>query len=296
MENWGCAKPWLCSIPYRHGCSPTVRVPLLKKQMGHSADTKTDRALFASADSKTENGLQNRLLLSIPAAERELLEAHLEKYRFRAREVLHEPHARLKYAYFPNDGVISLVVTTEDGSTVEAAMVGREGLAGIAGAVGINRSPLRQMVQITGEGYRIKAEALAAFLESAPRFQAAICRYAVIMGMQMAQTAACNRLHDVAQRLTRWLLMARDRADLSLFPITHDFLAAILGTDRPSVSLAAQMLQKKGIIDYKRGKIVILNPRKLESASCECYRVIRVFAENSGKTRAKSSGGLSGFP
>jgi len=114
-------------------------------------------------------------------------------------------------------------------------------------------------------------------LESAPHLQLILSRYAAIRGMQVAQTAACNRLHDIGQRLARWLLMTQDRMDSGSLPITHDFLATMLGTDRPTVSLAAGVLQRKKIIEYTRGAVKIVNRKKLEESACECYGVIQQY-------------------
>jgi len=114
-------------------------------------------------------------------------------------------------------------------------------------------------------------------LESTPHLRMMLNRYAAIRGMQVAQTAACNRLHEIKQRLARWLLMTQDRVDSGALPITHDFLATMLGTDRPSVSLAAGVLQKKGLIAYTRGAVKIVNRKKLEAFACECYAVIRQY-------------------
>jgi CRP-like cAMP-binding protein len=221
--------------------------------------------------------LQNQILLSIPDFEYGLIRPHLERFRFGPQSVLHEPSQKLEFAYFPNHGLISLLIATEDGKTVEAAMVGSEGVAGVASAVGIIVSPLRHLVQIPCSGLRIKVGALQSRLKSTPQLQMALSRYAVIHGMQVAQIAACNRLHEVGERLARWLLMASDRVDSTALPITHDFIATSLGTDRPSVSLAAKVLQTKRIVQYRRGAIEILNRKKLESYSCECYRVVRQF-------------------
>jgi CRP-like cAMP-binding protein len=241
------------------------------------------KAVRTTADAKSVGGatdFRNRLLLSLAPSESETIHSLLEPCELRHHKILQEPTEPVQYVYFPNSGLISLVVETEDGSTVEVGMVGREGFAGLAGAVGLSRTPLRQIVQIGGEGYRMKVGALERFLNVNPGFQQLVCRYAVVLGMQMAQTAACNRLHDAFQRLTRWLLMARDRGQLNELPVTHEFLSTVLGTDRPSVTLAAQTLQKRGIVEYRRGKIVILNARKLEAASCECYRVIRTLGHS----------------
>jgi CRP-like cAMP-binding protein len=219
----------------------------------------------------------NRILEAIPEGEFRVIRPHLEFLPLPHHCILHEPSRNLKYVYFLNSGLISLVVAMEDGKTVEAAVVGREGAAGLPSAVALMRSPLREVVQIPGEGFRVRVGSLRNILDSAPNLQMTLSRYAVVQGIQVAQTAACNRLHDLEQRLARWLLMAQDRvASASLF-ITHDFLATMLGTDRPSVSLAAGILQKKRGIAYTRGTVRILSRRKLENSACECYGVIQQF-------------------
>jgi CRP-like cAMP-binding protein len=124
--------------------------------------------------------------------------------------------------------------------------------------------------------------ALERILRSAPQLQTVLNRHAGLQGMQVAQTAACNRLHDIQQRLSRWLLMTQDRVHSGVLPITHDFIATMMGTDRSTVSLAAAVLQKKGIIDYVRGAVKIVNRRKLEKSSCECYEVIQQFEDELG--------------
>jgi CRP-like cAMP-binding protein len=183
----------------------------------------------------------------------------------------------MEFAYFPNRGLISLVVVMKDGRTAEAGIVGNEGFTGASAAVGLNWSTLQAVVQITGEGFRVGFGALQDTLESASHLRLMLSRYAVIHGMQVAQTAACNRLHNVEQRLARWLLMAQDGVESGSLPITHDFLATMLGTDRPTVSLAAGVLQRKKIIEYTRGAVKIVNRKKLEDSACECYGVIRQY-------------------
>jgi CRP-like cAMP-binding protein len=221
--------------------------------------------------------VSNKILLSIPGSEYNSLRPHLEYVRLPNHLVLHEAGEKLEFAYFPNRGLISLVVVMKDGKTAEAGIVGNEGFTGTPAAVGLSRGPLRAVVQITGDGFRVKVGALQETLESAPRLQMMLNRYGVLRNMQVAQTAACNRLHDTKQRLARWLLMTQDRVDSPSLHITHDFLATMLGTDRPSVSLAAAALQKKGRIEYTRGAVKIMNRRKLEGSACECYEVIRQY-------------------
>jgi CRP-like cAMP-binding protein len=141
---------------------------------------------------------------------------------------------------------------------------------------------VREVIQIAGDGFRMLGTALERILRSAPQLQLLLNRHTGLQGMQVAQTAACNRLHDIQQRLARWLLMTQDRVNLAVLPITHDFIATMMGTDRSTVSLAAAVLQKKGIIDYVRGAVKIVNRRKLERSSCECYDVIQQFEDDLG--------------
>jgi CRP-like cAMP-binding protein len=221
--------------------------------------------------------VSNLILLSISDSNYDSLRPHLEYVSLPNHLILHEGGAKLRSAYFPNRGLISLVVVMTDGRTAEAGIVGNEGFTGTPSAVGLRRSPLQAVVQITGDGFRVEVATLQGILESAPPLQLTLSRYAIVQGMQVAQTAACNRLHDIRQRLARWLLMTQDRVDSESLPITHDFLATMLGTDRPSVSLAAGALQKKKLIEYTRGAVKILNRKKLELAACECYGITQQY-------------------
>ena len=220
--------------------------------------------------------VSNLILLSSSDGDYNSLRPHLEYVSLPNHLVLHEA-GKLEFAYFPNRGLISLVVVMKDGKTAEAGIVGNEGFIGTPAAVGLSRSPLQAVVQITGDGFRVEVAALQNTLESTPNLQLMLSRYAVVQGMQVAQTAACNRLHGIEQRLVRWLLMAQDRVDSESLPITHDFLATMLGTDRPSVSLAAGVLQKKKLIKYTRGAVKIVNRKKLEDSACECYGITQQY-------------------
>ncbi len=215
------------------------------------------------------------ILLSISDSDYSSLRPHLEYVSLPNHLVLHEAGGKLEFAYFPNRGLISLVVVMKDGRTAEAGIVGNEGFTGTLAAVGLRRSPLNAVVQITGDGFRVEVGALQNTLESAPHLLLMLSRYAAIRSLQVAQTAACNRLHEIGQRLARWLLMTQDRVASGSLPITHDFLATMLGTDRPSVSEAAGVLQKKKVIEYTRGAVKIVNRKKLENSACECYEVIQ---------------------
>jgi CRP-like cAMP-binding protein len=202
---------------------------------------------------------------------------HLEHVELPTHLVLHEAGRKFEFAYFPNRGLISLVVAMKDGKTAEAGVVGSEGFTGVPATVGLSRSPLQAIVQITGDGFRVSVEALQAMLEATPNLQLLLNRYAVLQGMQVAQTAGCNRLHDLEQRLARWLLMTQDRVDSEYLPITHDFLATMLGTNRSSVSLAAGILQREKCIEYIHGAVTIVNRRRLENFACECYAIMQQY-------------------
>ena len=225
----------------------------------------------------TGKPVSNIILRSSSDSDYGSIRPHLEYVDLPNHLVLQEAGGKLEFVYFPNQGLISLVVVMKDGRTAETGIVGNEGFTGTPASVGLSRSPLRAIVQITGDGFRVKVGVLQSTLESTPRFQLMLGRYAVLQGMQVAQTAACNRLHGIEQRLARWLLMTQDRVDSEKLPITHDFLATMLGTDRPSVSLAAGILQKRHLIEYTRGAVKIVNRKKLEDSACECYGVTQQY-------------------
>jgi CRP-like cAMP-binding protein len=228
------------------------------------------------------NPVGNKILLSITDTEYALIRPHLESLSMPHHLSLYEPGQPLKFVHFPNTGMVSLVIATEDGKTVEVGEVGREGFSGVQAAVGINKNQVREIVQIAGEGLRVKIDALKSVLQSAPGLERILTRYAVVQGMQFAQTAACNRFHNIEQRLARWLLITQDRVDSAMLTITHDFLATMLGTDRPTVSLAAGILQDKQAIEYTRGTVQILSRTKLEESACECYGVIQQYNHEIG--------------
>jgi CRP-like cAMP-binding protein len=226
--------------------------------------------------------VSNKVLLATPDNEYESMRADLRYIDLPHHLSLHEPTQKIEFVYFPNHGMVSQVVVTKDGRTVEVGVVGNEGYVGAGLAAGLTRSSVREVIQIAGNGFRMMGNALERILKSAPQLQVILNRHTGLQGMQVAQTAACNRLHNIQQRLSRWLLMTQDRVDSGVLPITHDFIATMMGTDRSTVSLAASVLQKKGIIDYVRGAVKIVNRRKLEKSSCECYGVIQQFEDDLG--------------
>src|ERR1700679_699298 len=186
-------------------------------------DSKRSRVVQSGERTNTEGKLVSSLiLLSISESDYSSLRPHLEYVSLPNHLVLHEAGGKLKFAYFLNRGLISLVVVMKDGRTAEAGIVGNEGFTGTQAIVGLRKGPLRGVVQITGDGFRIKVGALQDVLELTPHFRMMLNRYAAIRGMQIAQTAACNRLHEIRHRLARRLLMTQDRVDAGALPITHE--------------------------------------------------------------------------
>ena len=221
--------------------------------------------------------IRNKLLLAITDSDFAAIRPHLEFLKLPLHFAMHEPNEKVRFAYFVNGGLASIVVVTKDGRNVEAGVAGCEGFAGAPLLIGLPRSPLREQMQIAGEGFRVEGRAFQAVLSKRDGLRTSLTRYAVILGMQVAQTAACNRLHEVSHRLARWLLIAQDRLDSAILPITHEFLATMLGSDRPSVSVAIERLQKKHVLSSRRAVLKVLNRKLLEKAACECYQAIRQF-------------------
>lgn len=244
---------------------------------------KNFRTAQTSERSNVEGkSVKNKVLLAMPDNEYELMRPDLTYIDLPHHLSLHEPWQNIEFVYFPNRGMVSQVVVTKDGRTVEVGVVGDEGFVGAGLAVGLSRSSVREIMQIAGDGFRMVGSALERILRSAPQLQMILNRHSGLQGMQVAQTAACNRLHDIRQRLSRWLLMTQDRVGSGELPITHDFIATMMGTDRSTVSLAAAVLQKKGIIEYVRGAVKVVNRRKLQNSACECYGVIQQFEDELG--------------
>ncbi len=217
----------------------------------------------------------NLILRGLPRAESLQFFSSLEFVRLRLHQVLHEPGDAIKSGYFMNDGMCSVLTVQPDGESVEVGLIGKEGFVGLPVIFGFKTSALRIITQGDGSAYRIDAALLRGFLPECPALERQLQRYSMILGIQSTQLAACNRLHDVEERLARWLLMSFDRIGTRTLPLTQEFLAQMLGTRRSTVSVAASILQKAGMISYTRGNVTILNKAKLEAAACDCYEIIQ---------------------
>jgi CRP-like cAMP-binding protein len=222
----------------------------------------------------------NQILGALKQSEREQLATHLELIALSRSEVLYESNDKLQYTYFPITATVSLVCPLEDGSTVEVAMVGNEGLLGISAVMGRNETLNQAIVNVEGHAYRISVAALRSVLaRSGGRRKGTLnmlmLRYAQTLLIQMSQTAACNRRHTIEQQLGCWLLSTFDRANSNSLSITQESIAYVLGVRRESITEVAKRLQEAGTINYCRGHIELKNRKQLENTACECYGVMR---------------------
>lgn len=221
------------------------------------------------------NSVANEILLSLPEDESKHILSQLELVRLKLHQVLHEPGETIKSGYFVNSGLISVLAVQPDGKSVEVGLIGREGFVGVTLLVGYHSSPTRTITQGDGSAYRCGAETVKALIVQFPKLGRQILRFGQKLAMQTTQIAACNRLHDVDERLARWIVMSQDRMLADTIPLTQEFLGQMLGTRRSSVTVAAGILQKAGLISYTRGSVTILNRQKLEDAACDCYGIVQ---------------------
>jgi len=226
----------------------------------------------------TTNGQEkpgNHLLAALSPEAFERLKPNLEPITFALGEVVYESGAHMRYVYFPTTSHISLLYTMIDGSTAEMGLVGKEGVVGIALFMGGETTPNRAMVQGGGEAFRMKSKAMLDEFKRGGDFQHLLLRYTQALITQISQTAVCNRLHSVEQRLCRWLLMTHDLAQSDELQMTHEFISNMLGVRREGVTMAARRLQEMKMISYVRGHIRILDRPQLLAHVCECYQVVR---------------------
>jgi CRP-like cAMP-binding protein len=216
----------------------------------------------------------NRLLDALSEEEFRNIAPNLEHVTLTLGKILYQPQHLIEYVYFPQRSGISIINILENGSMVEVGLIGGEGMAGSPLILASKTSPHQAIVQIADGAFRMPAEDFINHLERMPHLNRLLLRYTQAMMIQIAQTATCNSLHSLEERLARWLLQTQDRAQSDFLDLTQDFLSAMLGVRRASVSVAAGSLQGAGIIKYRRGKITILDREALEEISCECYRVI----------------------
>ncbi len=218
---------------------------------------------------------ENQLLARLPQGEYQRLLPHLEAVPLAFKQVLYRARSSIDYAYFPNRGVTSALTIMEDGSAIEVATVGNEGVVGMLAFLGAKTSPNEVIVQVEGDGLRMPAEALHEEASRDGPLRRLLVLYQVAFHTQVSQSVACNGLHSVQKRCCRWLLMTHDRVQADVMPLTHEFLAVMLGVQRSSVTEVLQPLQEQGLIRNSRGRITVVDRAGLEAASCECYRSVK---------------------
>ncbi len=217
----------------------------------------------------------NQMLASMPAASRRLLAPHLREIRVKRGELLIQPGVAIQHIWFPHDCVISVLMMLENGACAETCTIGREGMMGFVSSLGDGRSTACGVARIGGTATRIDRARFAEVFEACPEWRRHCLRYAGLMIAQILQSVACNAHHSVEARLARQILILHDRVERANLPVTHDYLAEMLGSNRSTVTLAAKLLQREGLIEQRRGAVVVRRRRGLEAAACECYRAVR---------------------
>ncbi|MEL6499907.1 MAG: Crp/Fnr family transcriptional regulator [Cyanobacteria bacterium J06631_6] len=217
----------------------------------------------------------NQLLAALPSAEYDRLVNHLKPVNLTGGEILLEPNEPIEKIYFPQRAMISLVSIMMDGSTTEIGLIGNEGMIGLPAILGGNSTTSRTIVQVSGTALEISAEIVKQEFQRGERLHQLLLLYTQALLTQVSQSAACNRQHNIEERLARWLLSVQDCILQDELPLTQEFIANMLGTRRSGVTVAAGILQQAGIIRYSRGRITILDQEALEATACECYQLVQ---------------------
>jgi CRP-like cAMP-binding protein len=234
---------------------------------------------MAVAAMTNQKAIANRVLASVAPREYQRLLGQLEPTVLKFGEVLYEPGETIRFVYFPTDCLISLLTAVDKKRTLEVGMVGNEGMAGMPFILGVGISGVRALVQGAGSALRMASDHFMIEFDRNRSLQQALFRYTYALMAQISQTAACNRFHEGEARLARWLLMTRDRVGSDEFPLTHEFLAHMLGLRRVGVTQAATALRRRKLIAYQRGIIQIRDVKGLEAACCSCYQIVKAVYE-----------------
>ena len=237
-----------------------------------------DRVFSESEDSLRTSGYKNTLLKALDGDVIERL--RLQPVKFELKHEIENPGNPIDRVYFLEDGMASMTTTFKDGSQVEVGMFGYESVIGVSTLMGTKKSLNRVYTQIAGHGYSCHVEDARREFRLGGAFQSLALRYVQAQLVQAMQSAGCNAKHNIEQRLARWLLLCADRAHIDTFKISHEFLADMLGVRRPTVSTTARSLKQKGLIEYTRGEIRILDVPGLTKTACECYLIIKDYLDN----------------
>jgi len=237
-----------------------------------------------NSGSQSNGARSNAILNTLSESQLAQLLPRLKIVELELGHVLYEPEQTIDYIYFPTAGIISLLALFEDGDTVEAGVIGAEGMLGTPVVLGAETTPHQALVQATGQAMRMTVHDLNGEIEKDGWLLKSMLRYTNAMFIQVAQTAACNRLHTIEQRLARWLLLTHDRVQRDEVSLTQEFLSRMLGVRRAGVSVAANNLKQSGAIDYRRGNVIVVDRQRLEQTSCECYEAVKQEYDRNLKT------------
>jgi CRP-like cAMP-binding protein len=243
------------------------------------------RASYGSTNTKARHGLQhvtkvnnrgeNQLLSLLPQGDHKRLLARCDKVSLDIKTVLYEANGPMTHVYFPLSGMVSLVLNTQEGQTIEVGTIGNEGMLGTPLVLGADKSPVEVLIQVSGDLLRMSAKDFRLELKRSSTLREVAQRFAQALMTQISQSVVCNRIHPVEKRICRWLLMTHDRVGLDDMGLTQQFVSQMLGVRRPSVTVVAGALKKAGLIKYSRGKMAILNRKGLEAGACECYQIVK---------------------
>jgi CRP-like cAMP-binding protein len=220
--------------------------------------------------------IQNRILAALPKNRYKSLLASLQPVSLSLNQIVYEAGESIRHAYFPNGAMVSLVAVREDGGrSLEVGVVGEEGMLGAAAFLGNPVALNKAVVQLAGDALRVKVDDLQTATEGGGTLHKLLHGYVQVAFVQITRSAICNRFHNLGQRFARWLLITHDHAKSDTFPMTHEFISHLLGVRRVDVTQSARILQRKGLINYKRGNITVIDRQGLEDTSCNCYRIVR---------------------
>jgi CRP-like cAMP-binding protein len=227
-----------------------------------------------SATVNLNDAQKNYLLGALSEADFERVKSKMESVSFKLGEVLYESGEKMDYVYFPTTAIISLLYIMENGATAEIGVVGNDGILGVSLFMGGETTTSRAVIQSAGKAVRMKVKDMKAEFALGGRFQELLLRYTQALMTQISQTAVCNRLHSIEQQLCRWLLLSHDRLESDKLVMTHDLISNMLGVRREGITLAAQKLATRKLIINSRGTMTVIDRQGLESAVCECYKVV----------------------
>ena len=228
-----------------------------------------------SNTSSTRLLFKNRLLTALPEAEINFLQPYLESVSFTPGHIVHQAGDTIRYVYFPNNGMVSLLSVTEQGQTVEVGFTGSEGMVGLPILLGQTEMPYQAMVQVKAECLRVETKHILKLFKQCGGFHDIALRYLYVVVKQISQTCVCNHFHTIEARLCRWLTVMNERSENNQLSLTQEFLSQMLGVQRTSIGMIAQSMQMAGIIRYRRGKIEIVDGERLKNAACECFKIVR---------------------